>query len=75
MGTLTQAENKVVPFEDIETSSDKDKCAHIVKVGKGESGTAAVLRARVEGLTVEVAINTSPIMRDYKGDWHGNAVH
>lgn len=53
MGTLTQAESKVVPFEDVETSSDKDRCAHIVKVGKGESGTAAVLRARVEGLTVE----------------------
>ena len=53
MGTLTQAETKVVPFSEVETSNDKDDCSHIVKTEKSETATALVLRSRVDGTPVE----------------------
>lgn len=53
MGTLTQAESKVVPFNEVETSNEKDDCSHIVKTDKGETATALVLHARIDGTPVE----------------------
>lgn len=46
-------EPKVVPFSEVETTTEKDKCAHIVKTEGDESGVAKVLEARIHGLVLE----------------------
>lgn len=46
-------EPEVVPFDEVETSQEKDKCAHIVKTEPGENAAAKVLEARIHGLVIE----------------------
>ena len=46
-------EPEVIPFSEVETTMEKDKCAHIVKTKKGEDATTVVLEARVMGNVLE----------------------
>ena len=51
--SLIQDEAVIVPFSELETTTDKENCAHIVKTGKNETATAKVLEARIHGLILE----------------------
>ena len=51
--SLIQNETVIVPFSELETTSDKENCAHIVKTDKNEDAVAKVLEARIYGLTLE----------------------
>ena len=46
-------EPKVGPFSETETTTEKDKCAHIVKTDPGENAAGKILEARIYGLVIE----------------------
>lgn len=54
MDTLERvSEAEIIPFSEVETSQDKENCAHIVKVRGNESALAKVLDARINGVLLE----------------------
>ena len=53
MSELQTMPAQTIPAVDVDTETDDPIVAHIVKVGQGESATAKVLEARINGTPIE----------------------